>query len=144
MRRSTQLPWCLGIFTDWSIFSIPFLAWKKGRSGPVTQWRQLVYCDWPWYSHGSLIQGKFDLKINRSMKNALTWIQWGCMFLFIGSWLCLWITDVFLKAAFCTQFFYNLECWSGQDSKQRHLAKSSHFQPAGGLTLIQVLESHST
>ena len=57
---------CHGIFTDWSIFSTPFLLWKKGS--PVTQWRQLVSCDWSWHSHGSLIQGKFDLKINRSMK----------------------------------------------------------------------------
>ena len=32
------------------------------------QWRQLVSCDWSWHSHGSLIPGKFDLKINRSMK----------------------------------------------------------------------------
>ena len=56
------------IFTDWSIFSIPFLLWKKGSSGPVTQWRQLVSCDWSWHSYGSLIPGKFDLKINRSMK----------------------------------------------------------------------------
>ena len=42
--------------------------WKKGSSGSVTQWRQLVSCDWSWHSHGSLIPGKFDLKINRSMK----------------------------------------------------------------------------
>ena len=24
--------------------------------------------DWSWYSHGGLIPGKFDLKVNRSMK----------------------------------------------------------------------------
>ena len=59
---------CHGIFTDWSIFSTPFLLWKKGSSGPVTQWRQLVSCDWLWHSQGSLIQSRFDLKINRSMK----------------------------------------------------------------------------
>ena len=59
---------CRGSFTDWSSFSIPFLLWTKGSSGPVTQWRQLVSCDWSWYSHGSLIPGKFHLKINRSMK----------------------------------------------------------------------------
>ena len=46
---------CHGIFTDWSIFSTPFLWWKKGSSGLVTQWRQLVFCDWLWHSHGSLI-----------------------------------------------------------------------------------------
>ena len=33
----------------------------------LTQWRQLVSCDWSWPSHGSLIQGKFYLTINRSM-----------------------------------------------------------------------------
>ena len=59
---------CHGIFTDWSIFSTPFLLWKKGSSGPVTQWRQLVSCDWLWHSHGSFIQSRFDLKINRCMK----------------------------------------------------------------------------
>ena len=49
-------------------FSIPFLLWKKGTSGSVTQWRQLFSCDFSWHSHGSLIQRKFDLKINRSLK----------------------------------------------------------------------------
>ena len=44
-------------------FSIPFLLWKKSSSAPVTQWRQLVSCDWSCHS-----QGKFDLKINRSME----------------------------------------------------------------------------
>ena len=34
----------------------------------MTQWRQLVSCDWSWHSHGSLIPRKFDLKIKRSMK----------------------------------------------------------------------------
>ena len=53
---------CHGIFTDWSTFSTPFLLWKKGHSSPVTQWRQLVSCDWLWHSHGSLIQSRFDLK----------------------------------------------------------------------------------
>ena len=43
---------CHGIFTDWSIFSTPFL----------------LSCDWLWHSRGSLIQSRFDLKINRSMK----------------------------------------------------------------------------
>ena len=41
---------CHGIFTDWSIFSTPFLSWKKRSSGPVTQWRQLVSCYWLWLS----------------------------------------------------------------------------------------------
>ena len=54
MRRSLQLP-CHGIFADWSIFSIPFLLKKKRSSGPRTQWRHLVSCDWLWHSHGSLI-----------------------------------------------------------------------------------------
>ena len=58
------------LFTDWSIFSITFLLWKKDSSGPVTQWRQLLSCYWSWRSHGSLIPGKFDLKINRSMKTS--------------------------------------------------------------------------
>ena len=44
---------CHGIFTDWSIFSIPFP--NKGSSASVTQWRQLVSCDWLRHSHGSLI-----------------------------------------------------------------------------------------
>ena len=57
-----------GILTDWSILTMPFPLSKKGSSGPVTQWRQLVSCDWSRHSHGSLIHGKFDLKINRSMK----------------------------------------------------------------------------
>ena len=61
---------CHGIFTDWSIFTVPFLLWQKGSSGPVTQWRQLVSCDWSWHSHGSLILGKFDLKINWSTKTS--------------------------------------------------------------------------
>ena len=34
----------------------------------MTQWRQLVSCDWSWHSHGSVTPGKFYLKINRSMK----------------------------------------------------------------------------
>jgi len=40
-----------------------------GRSAPtktVVQW--LVSCGWSWHSHGSLIPGKFDLKVNQSMK----------------------------------------------------------------------------
>ena len=49
---------CHGIFTDWSIFSTPFLLWEKGSSGPVTQWRQVVSCDWLWHSRGSLIQSR--------------------------------------------------------------------------------------
>ena len=39
------------------------------RKAVSVQWRQLVSCDWSWHSHWSLIPGKFDLKINRSMKN---------------------------------------------------------------------------
>ena len=38
------------------------------RKAVLVQWRQLVSCNWSWYSHGSLIPGKFDPKINRSMK----------------------------------------------------------------------------
>ena len=58
----------VGACNSWSIFSTPFLLWQKGSSGPVTQGRQSVSCDWSWHSHGSLIPGKFDLKINRSIK----------------------------------------------------------------------------
>ena len=66
---------CQGIFTDWSIFSVPFLLWKKGGSSPVTQWRQLAPCDWSWHSHGSLTLGKFDLKISgpSCRKETQTW-----------------------------------------------------------------------
>ena len=56
-------------FTDWLIFSIPSLLWKKGSSRPVTRWRQTVSCDWSWHSHGCLIPGKFDLKINLSVNS---------------------------------------------------------------------------
>ena len=75
---------CHGTLTNWSIFSTPFLLWKEGSSGPVTQWRQLVSCDWLWHSHGSLIQSRFDLKINRSMKTP--WQEYSCMLLLIASW----------------------------------------------------------
>ena len=67
-HATPALSLCHGIFTDWSIFSIPFLLWKKGSSGPVTQWRQLVSCDWSWHSHGSLIIGKFVIKMNHYQK----------------------------------------------------------------------------
>ena len=50
---------CHRIFTDWSIFSIPFLLWKKGSSGPVTSfsflWLVIVL---PWESHFREIQSK--------------------------------------------------------------------------------------
>ena len=52
----------------------------------MTQWRQLDTCDWSRHSHGSLIPGKFDLKINRSMN--MPWqAQYGsCIILLIGSY----------------------------------------------------------
>ena len=65
-----------GIFTDWSMFSTPFLLWKKGSSGLVTQWSQLLSCDWLWHSHGSLIQSRFDLKINGSLKTPWQEYSW--------------------------------------------------------------------
>ena len=73
MSRSMQLPHfvtslCPGLFTDWSIFSLTFLLWKKGSSAPVTQWRQLVSFDWSWHSQESLVPGNFELNINPSMK----------------------------------------------------------------------------
>ena len=69
LEPATPIPsLCHGIFIDWSIFSTPFLLWKKASSGLVTQWRQLVSCDWLWHSHRSLIQSRFHLKINRSTK----------------------------------------------------------------------------
>ena len=34
----------------------------------MTQWRQLVSCDWSSHSRGSLIPGEFRLKIYRSTK----------------------------------------------------------------------------
>ena len=64
---SPILTLCHGIFTDRSVFSIPFLLWKKGCSGTVTQDVKSV---WSWRSQGSLIHGKFDLKIYQSMKTS--------------------------------------------------------------------------
>ena len=66
VRLRPQNSVCHGIFTDRSIFCMPILLWKRDSSGPVTQWRQLVSCDWSWHSHRGLIPGKFDQKINRS------------------------------------------------------------------------------
>ena len=60
--------------------NVPFLLGKNGSSSQVTQLRQFVCCDWSWHSIGSLIPGKFELKINRSVK-----ICWGCMLLLISS-----------------------------------------------------------
>ena len=71
-----KLSLCHGIFTDWSIFSTPLLLWLKGSSGPVTQWRHSVSCDWLWHSHGSLIESRFDLKINRYMKTPWQEYSW--------------------------------------------------------------------
>ena len=51
----------------------------------MTQWRQLVSCDWSSHSRGSPTPGEFDLKINRGYKNTVTEIQWSCMLLLIGS-----------------------------------------------------------
>ena len=45
-----------------------FFCERKGSSGPVTQWRQLVSCDWSWHPHESLIPAKFVLKINQYKK----------------------------------------------------------------------------
>ena len=71
MSRSIQLPHCNkpmhGIFTDPSIFRMPFLFRRKHSSG----WRnsiKLVSFNWSWHSHGSHSHGKVDLKINQSMK----------------------------------------------------------------------------
>ena len=66
VEHASILSLCHGIFTHWSIFSIPLLLWKKGSAGPLTQWRQLVSCNLSWYSHG-----RFDLKIERSVKTPL-------------------------------------------------------------------------
>ena len=51
-------------FTDWSIFSISFLLWKKGS--PVTQWRQISFL-WlvmvlPLESHSREIPSKKKLR----------------------------------------------------------------------------------
>ena len=40
----------------------------SSSSSPFEFPQQLVSCDWLSHSHGSLIPGEFDLKINRSMK----------------------------------------------------------------------------
>ena len=64
---------CPGIFTDWSIFSTPFF-FSERKAVPVQSRsdvnNDLVSCDWLsfFYSHGSLIQSRFDLKINQSLK----------------------------------------------------------------------------
>ena len=62
---------CHGIFTDWSIFSKPFLLRKKGSSGLLTQWCRLESCDWSLHSHRSLIPGKFGLKIISRSRNTI-------------------------------------------------------------------------
>ena len=52
------------------IYFLVYLFFCERKAVPV-QWRsevKSVSCDWSWLSHGSLIPGKFDLKINRSMK----------------------------------------------------------------------------
>ena len=42
----------------------------------MTQWRQLVSGDWLWHSHGSLMQSRFNLKINWSMKTPWQEYSW--------------------------------------------------------------------
>ena len=67
--------WCLvpgadvTAFLQTDLFLVYFL-FRERNTVPV-QWRsdvKLVACEWSWHSHGSLIPGKLDLKINRSMK----------------------------------------------------------------------------
>ena len=48
---------CHGIFTDWSIFSIPFLFYNKCSSAPVMHWRQWVSCDCHGTPTGVLFEG---------------------------------------------------------------------------------------
>ena len=59
---------CHGIFTKWSIFSIPFLSWNRAVTVQRRSDVKLVSCDRSWRSHGSLIPGKFDLTINQFIK----------------------------------------------------------------------------
>ena len=47
MSRCMQLSQTYLFFR--SIFGIPFLLGKKGSSGPVTHWRQLVSCNGFWH-----------------------------------------------------------------------------------------------
>ena len=59
---------CNGIFTDRSIFSLSF----PEKTKPVlVRWPydvSFISCNWSSGSCGSLISGKFNLKINRSVK----------------------------------------------------------------------------
>ena len=62
---------CNGIFTDRSIFRLSFP--EKTKAVPV-RWPydvSLISCNWSSGSCGSLIRGKFNLKINRSVKTPL-------------------------------------------------------------------------
>jgi len=67
-------------FTDWSIFRIPFLWWKRDTSGPVTQSSQLVSRDWEPHSREIRTKNKWVYE------NTLTGMSWNCMLLLIGSW----------------------------------------------------------
>jgi len=73
---------CHGIFTDWSIFITPFLLWKKGSSGPVTQWRQLVPRDCSRHSHWSSFQRNSIYKYIVLCKRMIAWpySSWSLLF----------------------------------------------------------------
>ena len=71
MTRSLQLPYWAYVtaFLQTDLF-LDYLFRKKTKAVPV-QWPydvRLVSCDWSSGSCGSLIRGKFNLKINRSVK----------------------------------------------------------------------------
>ena len=84
-RTTPTLNLCHGIFTDRSIFRLPF-PWKnKGSFGSVTLWRQVcllwLVIGLLWESRSREIQSK-----NKSVsENAVTGIWGCCSFLVMGS-----------------------------------------------------------
>ena len=59
--KPTALRFCWLIFFN---YTSSFVQKRRFRYSDV----QFFSCDWSWHSHGSLIPGKFDLKVNRFMK----------------------------------------------------------------------------
>ena len=75
MGSTPILSVCHGIFTDWSIFSIPFLSWRS----ICFLWLVMAL---PRASHSKEVRSKN----NSVYESAVTGIQWSCLLLVIGSW----------------------------------------------------------